>query len=230
MVFERAVELEILSDNPVTKVKPFQRVKDDPDEEQHSLTLDETIRYLNVANQYPLLWRTFLWIALDSGMRRGELRGLRWDSIDFSSHTVLVENNYQHGKDCRPKSGKDREVEIGPEVIDLLQQLRSCQIGESPYVFANPETGKPYDEETIGHILKEVGDAIGCPWLHCHSLRHTMATLSLAGGASLSGVSKRLGHKSTSTTSRYYVHPDNRESNEAGQKLRQLLGPALCKP
>ncbi len=245
-ILREAVNLGLLETFPFHKVRPLKESKDMLRQRQgqevecslQAMTLQETLEFLAAVNQQPLLWKTLFRLGLDSGMRLGELRGLRWNAVDFADGTVLVENNLQHGENLLPKSGRSRRVRIASEIMELLQQMKDEAAGEgestetcadSPgYVFVNGKTGKPYDEDTIRRHLRQIGEQIGCPWLHCHSLRHSFATISLAGGASLSGVSKRLGHANVSVTSKYYVHPDNREADEAGELMRSYLSQEQC--
>lgn len=239
-ILQEAVTLGLLETFPFQKVRPLRESKDVLRQRQgqetecslQAMTVQETLDFLDVVNRQPLFWKTLFRLGLDSGMRLGELRGLRWSAVDLAGGTILVENNLQHGEDLTPKSGRARRVHIAPEIMEMLQQMRDeaapgvaaeAGTGGSGYVFANQRTGKPYDEDTIRRHLREIGEQIGCPWLHCHCLRHSFATISLACGASLSGVSKRLGHANVSVTSKYYVHPDNREADEAGELMRNYL-------
>lgn len=137
-------------------------------------------------------------IALNSGMRRGEILSLRWDQVDFSRGVIHLPD---------PKSGRDESVVMNEKVMAELLRLHQSA-GQSEYVFPNPKTGRPY-----GSIRKAwIGacrDA-GIENLNIHDLRHTAATRLADTGADPVTIAAILRHSDLRMTARYTHALDHR--------------------
>ena len=133
-VFEMAFLDDSIPMNPMLKVKrPAPRKGEQAKEESDkALTVQELARVLSCVEQEPLKWRVYINLAADSGARRGELCGLQWSDIDWKSGAVTIRRNLQYTAtagvyETTPKNGKTRVVDIGPETLALLRQLRTEQ-------------------------------------------------------------------------------------------------------
>lgn len=144
-------------------------------------------------------WRTMILTALRTGMRHGELIGLRWEDVDLVAGRITVRQNVANGKIGTPKSGKPREIPLGIEVRTALKELRHLR---GPLVFCNlsgelygtVDTRLPLWRACKKAELRQVG------W---HALRHTFASHLVMRGASLKAVQELLGHSSIQMTMRY---------------------------
>jgi integrase len=162
-------------------------------------------------------------IAVLTGLRRGELCGLHWSDVDLVKRKIVVRHNrvivdghVQEQKTPKTKAGL-RTVPLSDIAVAALLawQLRQGQEAENAaeawvgdgHVFTL-EDGRPLDPAYVTRlfqVIRKAGDE-PLPELSFHGLRHSAASLMLAGGADISTVSKLLGHVSITVTSDVYGH------------------------
>jgi len=162
------------------------------------LSPDECTLLLSCANG---ILREMMLVALRTGMRQGELRGLQWTSVDWQNRSLTVRHslcNYtkQLGS---PKGNRERYIPIMDAEVyaTLLKRKRA-----SGYVFLNKE-GRPFGSEHLGRQLADVCEKAGLRKIGWHTLRHTFASHLAMRGAPLSAVQMLLGHTTIATTMRY---------------------------
>jgi integrase len=150
-------------------------------------------------------------LAAASGMRRGELLGLRWRDVDLDAGKVTVRRSATTigGRIVvtEPKSGKGRSIDLDPETVRILRTHRSRQkvVGLDGVVFSrNGEPIHPdqWTREFKAHVRKAGLPDVGGP----HSMRHLHATLLLAAGVHPKVAQERLGHASVTLTLNTYSH------------------------
>lgn len=180
--------------------------------------------------QEPLKWRVYINLAADSGARRGELCGLQWSDIDWKSGAVTIRRNLQYTATAgvyatSPKNGKTRVVDIGPETLALLRQLREEQSREciSKWVFTQDATGAPMHPQSPTRYFNKFGERYGIKDFHPHKLRHSSASIAITSGADVVSVSERLGHSDTAVTLRMYAHANEESIRRAGQTVRDAV-------
>jgi len=160
-------------------------------------------------------------IAVMTGMRRGELLGLRWADVDLAVGVARVQQTAQRitgrGWVFRPPktSMSRRAIALSPSTVELLRRHRREQIearllAGSAYqdrdlVFASA-IGTPLEPGTIARTWARVLDVAGVGHVRWHDLRHAHATLMLAAGIHPKIVSERLGHASVGITLDTYSH------------------------
>lgn len=218
--------------NPMLKVKrPAPRKGEQPKEEgDKAYTVQELSYILSCAAQEPLQWQTYISLAADTGLRRGELCGLQWTDIDFQASTVTVRRNLQYTPaagvyETSPKNGKVRVVDVGADVLDLLRQLRAKQAESciSRWCFTQEGTGEPMHPQSPTRYFKKFGERYGVKDFHPHKLRHSSASIAITNGADVVSVSERLGHSDTAVTLRMYAHANEESIRRAGQIVRDAL-------
>jgi len=128
------------------------------------------------------LIRPMVIISLNTGMRYGELIGLKWRDIDFKRGNIRLNNT---------KSGESRDLPINEQVKTAL--IRTRKHPDSPYIFTK-QNGKPYKDirRSFFTALKK-SDIKDFLW---HDLRHTFASHLVMAGVDLNTVRELLGHKS----------------------------------
>ena len=231
-LFEMAFLDDSIPMNPMLKVKrPAPRKDEQPQEESDkAYTVQELSYILSCAAQEPLQWQTYISLAADTGLRRGECCGLQWSDIDFKAGTVTVRRNLQYTTAAgvyatSPKNGKVRVVDVGPETLALLKQLREKQVQSciSKWCFTQEGTADPMHPQSPTRYFKKFGQRYGVKDFHPHKLRHSSASIAITNGADVVSVSERLGHSDTAVTLRMYAHANEESIRRAGQTVRDAL-------
>lgn len=132
-------------------------------------------------------------LALNTGLRRGELFGLRWDDVDFTTNVLTIRHT---------KAGRTRHVPMNAEVRTILGALESR--GRSPYVLPSANSARPRDAHNFIRRMftpalkrARIGD------FRWHDLRHTFASRLVMCGVDLRSVQELLGHTDIKMTLRY---------------------------
>lgn len=163
------------------------------------LDVDEADRYLAAAGE----WSTFVLVAMRTGLRLGELRGLQWGDVDLDRRRIRVARAYTKDGWGEPKSGKGRTVDLPADAADALTKHRPDRAARTALVFPGP-MGKPLDEKAAYAACVETGKRaqIGRR-INPHKLRHTFASHHAMAGTPLPGLQAWMGHASITTTMRY---------------------------
>ena len=231
-IFEMAFLDDSIPMNPMLKVKrPAPRKDEQPKEESDkAYTVQELSYILSCAAQEPLQWQTYISLAADTGLRRGECCGLQWADIDVKAGTVTVRRNLQYTAAAgvyatSPKNGKVRVVDVGPDTLALLKQLREKQAQSciSKWCFTQEGTAEPMHPQSPTRYFQKFGQRYGVKDFHPHKLRHSSASIAITSGADVVSVSERLGHSDTAVTLRMYAHANEESIRRAGQTVRDAL-------
>lgn len=220
-LFAHALRRNLIEVSPISKLDRSERPRISR-HERPVLNRDEIGRLLGAASPR---YRTLRATAVLSGLRQGELLGLRWRDIDFENKVIRVRNALdRHRRDVPPKTQHAlRDVVLMPALARALQQRRSVSVFSDPndYVFTT-RVGTPLHWTNLGRrVLKPALAEAGIQPLRWHDLRHTFASLLIAGGANITFVSRQLGHSSSQITLSVYAHLLDRE--EQAQRTRQML-------
>lgn len=153
-------------------------------------------------------------VAALTGLRRGELMGLRWEDVDLEAATLSVNRaRVTHGSEVRiedPKTDSGRRlVSLGPRTVSALRSWRKAQLEErlawgeawedTGWVFTNEDETPLHPDRFSKSFARHVREA-GLPKIPLKNLRHTHATLLLKAGAHPKVVQERLGHASVMIT------------------------------
>ena len=166
---------------------------------------------------YPLLH-----VAAIYGLRRSELLGLQWDSIDFNANTLSVRHTVvqHHEVVCKDKTKNTtsrRTLPLTPDVRKLLLDVKAAEaqnrrlLGRSyvdnAYIF-KWEDGRPYVPDYITRRFKDLMAKHGLPKIRFHDLRHSCASMMIAKGFTLKDIQEWLGHANITMTANVYSHLD----------------------
>ncbi|HEY6103587.1 MAG TPA: site-specific integrase [bacterium] len=196
-----AVEHGHMTANPAAKVKLPQRA--DRENSLHYLLPDEIARLPEVAEDP---WRMLYTLAVHTGMRRGELLGLRWSDLDMRKGRLLVRRslsrvpNGRGGYDVKDSPLKTRHslrsLDLSPSLVDALLTFPAGDDPAHDYVLRS-QAGGPIDPDNVDRAWKRHLTAAGLADRPFHSTRHTHATLLIAAGVHPKAIQARLGHAST---------------------------------
>jgi integrase len=195
--------------------KPHRLIRENPCREVAKLKEENSRnRYLTAEEEERLLAacagdrtyiKSILILALNTGMRRGEILSLQWGQVDLNRNFIHL---------VRTKSGKKRDVPINTAVRDELLALGTR--GRNEYVFASQKTGRAVTD--CKHAFTSACRKAGIEDLHFHDLRHTAATRMAETGAEPSTIKDILGHSDLRMTDRY-THAVESRKREALERI-----------
>jgi len=197
--------------------------------------------FLEAAKDHPN--RALFILALATGMRRGELLGLKWRDINFAIGTLQIHRILTRvptkvpGKgfvEAEPKTEKSRRnIILAPFALDVLKQHRARQLEaklkagpkweEHDYVFCTSVSTHLNPDRDVLFQLKKVLKQAGLPDIRFHDLRHSAATLLLSMGVHPKVVQEILGHSQITMTLDVYSHVLPTMQQEAMDKLNDAL-------
>jgi len=155
--------------------------------------------------------------AAMTGLRQGELIGLRWRDVDFDARRVRVVSPYVRGEFNDPKSEESgRSVPLAQRVCDALTGLRERTLypADGDLVFCHPTTGSPLDRSKLVRRFRVALGRAEVRAITFHELRHTFGTRMAASGVPLRTIQHWMGHADAKTT-QVYAHYQPSEA-EAG--------------
>lgn len=235
-IFSRAVEWQLIKDNPVAGVK-----KPKVTQVKTEVYNNQDIKGLLMGlEKESVMWQILIKMALTTGMRRGELLGLEWEHIDLSDGVVSVEQTLNYTKDKgyfikEPKTRNSvRKLSLPKPLLNELKKYRIVYLenrmkmddmwkeGEHFFLFTAID-GKPLNPSSVytwwGRFIKKNN----LPYIRFHDLRHTSATLLINEGAHMKTISNRLGHASISTTMNIYGHALKEADQKAADMFNHLF-------
>ena len=160
-----------------------------------------------------------------TGMRTGEVDGLKWKNVDFAKREILVRETLINGETEYTKTdGSQREIPMFGQVYDALKTQYAATGHMSKYVFCN-QLGQPLDHNNVTKrvwypLLKSLGLIKRRPY----QTRHTAATLFLASGENPEWVARMLGHSSTEMLFKVYSRYVPNATRMDGSAFERLLG------
>ena len=234
-LFENAVENEVIEVSPMQKMKRPKPRKDETPKEAIAYSESEIAYIIECLNNEPLKWKALIMFAIDSGCRRGEIVGLRWEEIDFQTGKVNICRNAQYtaGKGTyisTTKNRKNRVIYLNRPVLTVLAEWKRQQallhfgqgIPLNGFCFTQ-DNGKMMNPQAPTSYLTRFGKKYNLPGIHPHALRHTMATLSIANGADIVSISEKLGHSEPSITLNVYSHANEEAQRRANEVLAEAI-------
>lgn len=174
-----------------------------------------------------------IFICLSTGMRIGEICGLRWCNVDTVEgvikvrHTLqriyIIEGETRHTElllDTPKTANSVRDIPMSSELLKMLKSLNKV-VNENYYVISNDI--KPIEPRTYRNYYKKLCKQLDIPELKFHGLRHSFATRCIESKADYKTVSVLLGHSNISTTLNLYVHPNKEQKKKTIDKMLRSL-------
>lgn len=199
-IFETAVVDKIIADNPIRYIKKL----------KHSVTEPDPFKPAEIESILKCLttpYRQFFQFAFFSGMRTGELLGLRWEDVDMQRRVIHVRLNIVHGFEKEPKTkGSLRTLDLHQRAIDALCEIEKSDYYDPHRVFIDPDTMKTYSyaDKLRKYVWKPALLKASVPYRKPYFTRHTYASLMLSQGKPPIWVARQLGHSDLSMLSKTY--------------------------
>jgi len=203
-MISKGVQWDMASENTLKQVRNAKLLEEN----------NRRLRFLNVdecqtlINSCAMHLKPIVITALNTGMRKSEILGLRWEQVDLRHGFILLNTS---------KNGERREIPINTTVEDVLNEIPHSV--ESVHVYTD-RNGAPYKE-----VKKSFHTALRKAGIHdfrFHDLRHTFASHLVMAGVDLTSVKELLGHKSLTMTMRY-SHLSPTHKRKAVNTLDQVL-------
>jgi integrase len=217
-----AAEWGYLSANPAERVK---RPRVERNHDQLHVLQPEQVRLL--LEKAPEEARTLLLCAVTTGIRRGELLGLKWGDVDWNGRRLWVRRSVgPDGRFQQPKTkGSVRAIALTATLLSALRlhHMASGFKGEDDLIFPS-ERGTPLDGRNV--VSRQFEPALrkaGLPRIRFHDLRHTFASLLIAQGEHPKLISEQLGHASVQITLDRYGHLMDQSYGDASVRLESTL-------
>lgn len=185
-------------------------------------------------------WEALYVLALTTGMREGELLGLRWNDVNLDGKYLQVRVAVQEAGQgyvlAEPKTAHSRRrISLTPLAVEALRAHRVRQNAERlklgaawetslNLVFPNARGGVMIPHNLTKRDFKHILKRAGLPDFHFHCLRHTAATLLLSKGVHPKVVSEMLGHADISITLRVYAHVTPTLQQVAADAMERMFG------
>ena len=189
--------------------------------EMNTLTEEEMQRFL-IQAKYDGYFEICL-LALTTGMRRGEIMGLQWQDLDFSTGMLEIKrqayflNGRMQTNEPKTKSSI-RTIKLPEAVLKVLKKLKEKT--RSRWMFPSPKVDDvPRNPNTLQKNIRKVLERADCKRIRFHDLRHTFATTALANGMDIKTLSSIIGHVSSSTTLDIYLHSTDKMQKEAARSI-----------
>ena len=151
--------------------------------------------------------QSFVALGFFTGMRSGEMIGLRWEDVDFNRREISIKRTIKMGKVSTPKTKSSiRTIDIIEPLMPYLQEQFERTGQYKSYVFLNSELSHYYDIKRIRNThWKNLLDRAGLEYRTIYQMRHTFATVMIEHGEDILWVSHMLGHTDTSMTLQMYA-------------------------
>jgi len=232
--FSTAVRWDWLASNPVSEARQPPK----PYKEHPTMPPSDVVKIIMAADAVNPELATALHLAAATGMRRGELIGLKWADVNLDAGTLTVRRSITttttdpHG--VRPtKTGKggQRAISLDDNVWAALRGHKARQserllgygVTGCEWVFTH-DARDPWRADYLTLSFSRIRNELGLPHVHLHSLRHFSATQLIGAGLDIVTVSHRLGHSRPSTTLDFYAAHMPARDAAAADIMGKLLG------
>lgn len=237
-VFDYAYRVELVDNNPFKRViVPRQKQQTTKD---NYYTKQELSQFLECCKkECDLKYYAAFRLLAYSGMRKGELRALTWDDINFSKNTISINKTAaidETGKNViqLPKTNNSmRIISMDQQTMAILREWRIKQRKEllklgynamnGQQIVFNGKNNKPLSHVTLNDKFKDIQVKNGLKAITIHGLRHTHCSLLLAAGVPVNDVKDRLGHANIQTTLNIYAHVTKQQQKNTADLFSKFM-------
>jgi len=210
--------------NPVRDVEKPKGQSEHKEDEELKILNPSQIKLL-LENTPELKYQTLFMTAVMTGMREGELFGLKWSDINWFNNQVHVNRTFNHGRFYDPKTKTSRrKIDLAPQLAIKLKKWRlACPQSAFDLIFPN-EAGKPLSP--INMVRRKFEPAlkrVGIERIRFHDLRHTYASIQIELGENPKYIQHQMGHSSIKITFDTYGHLMKTVNREAANRLGDTI-------
>lgn len=197
------------------------------------LSKSEQKKFMNYLRDNFTFKNLGIFICLSTGMRIGEICGLRWQDVDVEEGVIMVRHTLQriyilddgekHTElllDTPKTSNSVRDIPMSSELLKIMKQFNKV-VNDDYYVISNDIN--PIEPRTYRNYYKKLCKKLELPELKFHGLRHSFATRCIESNGDYKTVSVLLGHSNISTTLNLYVHPNKEQKKKLINKMLKSL-------
>jgi len=231
---KQAVKERLIGYNPMDAVeRPKVETK-----EFHIFTESQARTFLEAASGHP--YEVLFYLALTTGLRKGELLGLMWEDMDWEKGTLRIERQLQQAYNSsavlvptKTRSGR-RQIKLGRIGLTMLEAHRQRQEAqktlagntwkENGMIFTTG-IGTYASQSKVSKEFKRILQKNGLPDIRFHDLRHTSLSLLLDMGTPVNTVQHRAGHSKASVTTDIYGHVMAHSQDAAAENIEQIVKP-----
>ena len=215
---EKAVEEGLITRNPSIGCK----LPPKKNGEMKVLTQNEIVRLLNQA--YDEGYYEMFLLELTTGMRRGEILGLKWRDLNLETGELNIKRQLTTKGISVPKTKSSiRTILLPPDMLDLLRDMKKT--AKYDWIFPSPvKEGEPRNPTAITKRFRIMLERAHCKHVRFHDLRHTFATMALENGMDVKTLSAMIGHVSSETTLNIYSHVTDTMRAQAAVKIDREIG------
>lgn len=206
-----AIKWDYLLHHPLKNLK---KLREPPKKELYWMPA-QVAQFLN-ANQYDENYALYV-VALNTGMRRGELLGLKWDKVDFANEQIEISRTRdRYGIKETTKTGKVVYVQMNEIVLRTLKSLKE-EKRSLDNVFTERNGKELYLEHVSDRLFKEAIKRADVAKIKFHNLRSTFAANFCMNGGDIYTLSRILGHSTVEMTAKRYAHLHSSHMKKAVQ-------------
>ncbi|MFT8319294.1 MAG: site-specific integrase [Bacillus sp. (in: firmicutes)] len=216
MIFKHAVHLEIISKSPLENIT----ISNPKNKKKNTWSFEELNHFLNITKKYDEFYYDVFTVAAFTGLRKGEVMGLRRIDPDFSKNIINIRQSITETKKgvqigLLKTPSSYRKVAIDSFVSSILKERINKnnayrlkfgpEYQDNGLIFCHPD-GKPFRPTSLNRPFRKYINIAGVPKIRFHDMRHTHATLLLELNTNPKIVADRLGHSSVKITLDTYSH------------------------
>lgn len=227
LALKEAVKSGMLHNNPCEFVRLPKMVRREP----NFYNIEQLSAMFNALKDEPLY--PLIYFTVFFGLRRSEVLGLKWDSVDFNRKTITIKRTVVRfstvvEKDTTKTASSYRTYSFTDDIEQMLKALKEKEninrslFGkeyiENDYIF-KWENGKPYAPDFITMKFAKLLKQHDLPHIRFHDLRHSCASLLVANGFQLKDIQEWLGHSDIQTTANIYAHLDDERKKKIANSM-----------
>ena len=187
----------------------------------HPFSLEEVRLIINSVRQD---YKNYYTVRFFTGMRAGEVNGLKWKYVDFERRLILVRETVVDGEDEYTKNdGSQRDIQMSQAVFDALKEQEKATRHLSQYVFCNTQGNPLAHKNVTKRVWYPLLRHLGLEKRRPYQTRHTAATLWLAAGENPEWIARQMGHTTTEMLFRVYSRFVPNLTRKDGSAFERLL-------